>query len=728
MSETPKDFSSDLRISVAPVAVALVVVAGLLRLYPATDTSDHAFSMLFSIGTAGVAALALWIESKRPLMGRWFVVGAIGVLLCVWGARFDVPEVLCLLVVPAALAATLLGVRAALVATAGVSMVLIAALLVAPRIAAPGVRPALVWVTLGTAWIIYALMAAVYQRATHLAAWSWGFYKEGLGLSETAHRSRAELLQAIDDLTYANRQLALAEKRVIAQRALAEEAQQAKAAFVARVSHEFRSPLNIIIGMVNLMVETPELYAGTFPPQAAAHLRIVYRTCRHLAGMIDDVLDMSQAEAGRIILHYSQANLADVLHGVIELVQPVIREKGLTCTVAVPSTLPVVACDVMRIRQIALNLLSNAARLTERGGITVTAEAEGAGVLLSVRDTGPGIAPDEAQRIFEPYYRGSAALGQWQDSQGSGLGLSISKHLVMLHGGEMWLETALGVGTTFYVRLPFSPPSTPVATPNRWIQEDWEWHERESRPSFATAHYKPRVVVCDPRGGLYAALSRVSDRVELVETRVLSDALAEVRRSAAQVLMINAGSVEALWSDAHHAARQAPDVPVVGCVCHGGIPPHVADGVATYLIKPVSRDNLHDAIDALARPVERVLIVDDDADTRELLSFYVKAYDVGISIEMAETGAQALAALQNARPDLILLDLVLGEVDGWQILEAKAHNHDLADTPVIIVTAQDPTPAPPRSQVLLATMGDGIALEKLVDGAAVVSAVMSGAP
>jgi CheY-like chemotaxis protein len=478
--------------------------------------------------------------------------------------------------------------------------------------------------------------------------------------------------------------------------------------------------------MISLMVESPELYDGVFPPQAAAHLRIVYRTCQHLAGMIDDVLDMSQVEAGRMTLHYTQANLAEVLHAALDLVRPVLAEKGLTCQVEVPNTLPVVACDVVRIRQIVLNLLSNAARLTTQGGITLKAERELASVVLSVADTGPGIAPEAAECIFEPYYRGAVSSLTWQDNKGSGLGLSISKQLVTLHGGEMWLESTPGEGTTFYVRLPFSPPDGPVAAPNRWIREEWLWHDRESRPSFALSHYKPRIVICDQVGGLYATLSRVTDRVEFVETRALSQALTELQHNAAQVLLLNAPTLSALWDAARKAAREAPDVPILGCLCSSGIADRLPTKTSTYLIKPITRDRLHTAMESLTQSINRVLIVDDDADTRELLSLYVQAYDVMVDVVMAENGEQALALLRETHPDLVLLDLVMGEIDGWQVLEAKQNDEELEDIPVIIITAQDPNPEPPRSRVLLTTVGDGIALDKLVDGAAVLSAVMSG--
>lgn len=726
MPETNSKFSSDLRISITPVIVALLIMAVMFRVFAPEDLPRRSMSFLFGVITASVAALAGLLEHKKSLLGRWFLIIAIGILLCICGTWFDIAETLCFLIVPTILSAVLISLPAALMTTASVSVLLFAILRFPQHFATFSTRPVLIWVILIVIWITYGLMIAVYLPVYHLAEWSWTNYQQGLTLAENARSNKAELLQVVDDLTHANRQLALSQQRMIALRSIAEEAQQAKSAFVARVSHEFRSPLNIIIGMINLLVEAPELYSGPIPPQAMAQLRIVHRTCQHLASMVDDVLDLSQTEAERMILHYSQVNLADVLNAAIEFIQPLLKEKGLSCQVFIPSTLPLVACDLVRIRQIVLNLLSNAMRFTSKGGITIRVECEENNLLLSVADTGPGIAPEDTQRIFEPYYRGSGSTVQWQDNQGSGLGLSISKQLVLLHGGAMWLESTLGVGTTFYIRLPFSPPVSPRAAPNRWIQEEWLWRERQTRPNFSNSHYKPRVVVYDQVGGLYAELCRVSDRVELVNTAALSHALTELQKNDAQVLLLNAPSLTTLWDDASKVVDQALGIPIIGCVCHTHIGQLLPPEASHYLIKPITRDDLYTAIESLTPSVERLLIVDDDADTRELLSFYIKAYDVMIDISTAESGKQALAILDDWRPDLIFLDLVMSEMGGWQVLEAMRMEPELTDIPVIIITAQDPTPEPPQSEVLLATMGGGISLLKLIDSVAVLSVVMTG--
>ena len=226
--------------------------------------------------------------------------------------------------------------------------------------------------------------------------------------AEEVRSRRAEVEQALADLEHANRQLALANERMAVLRAIAEEAQKSKTEFVARVSHEFRTPLNMIIGLVDLLVETPEVYGEALPTAFFEDLKIVHRNCEHLSSMVSDVLDLSQVEAGRVALHQERVNLAELIDGAVAVVASLLERKGLALAVEVPPDLPVIYCDPTRIRQVVLNLVSNAVRFTERGGITIRAAQEGDAVQVSVADTGPGITPEDALRIFEPFCQGNA--------------------------------------------------------------------------------------------------------------------------------------------------------------------------------------------------------------------------------------------------------------------------------------------------------------------------------
>ena len=305
-------------------------------------------------------------------------------------------------------------------------------------------------------------------------------------------------------------------------RQLAEDERKAKEVFVARVSHEFRTPLNVIIGMVSLMVDNPRLY-GEFPARAMEHLETVYRTCKHLASMIDDVLDLSQADSGRVTIHRERVPLRDILDTSLNVVRPLLDRKGLALSLELADDLPEIDCDRVRIRQVILNLLSNAARFTDEGGITVTACQQGADVLIDVADSGPGIAAEDVDRIFQPFVQGGN--DPLRTRGGSGLGLSISKQFVELHGGRIWLESEPGKGTVFHVQLPVAAPPPPAANAARWMVEDWSWYEGRNGPGLKDDQYRPRVVVYDETGELRHALDRRTEEVEVVDAGSLSAAI-----------------------------------------------------------------------------------------------------------------------------------------------------------------------------------------------------------
>jgi len=384
--------------------------------------------------------------------------------------------------------------------------------------------------------------------------------------------------------------------------------------------------------------------------------------------------------------------------------------------------LPEIYCDRTRIRQVVLNLMSNAARFTDEGRITIYVVKEGSCVIVSVADTGPGILPKDAERIFEPFCQGTSKL--WRDKSGSGLGLSISKQFVELHSGRIWLESEPGVGTTFSFELPISPPMGHVIRPGHWIREDWVWVERPSGPKVPRLPPKERVVICDETGVLYSSFSHNSDKVELIDTRNLAQATQELWRCPAHAVLLNATSPNALWSLVERARLKISDTPLIGCC----VPPQTKEalevGAAGYLIKPVKRADLEKAIQALGKPVRRVLAVDDDADVLQLWSRMLHACDDKLEVATASSGEQALDELCKNPPDLVLLDIVMPDMDGWQVLELKGQDETIKDIPILLITAQDPTGRPLASRVLLATMGEGLSLNKLLRGSLELSALL----
>jgi len=495
-------------------------------------------------------------------------------------------------------------------------------------------------------------------------------------------------------------------------RLIAEEAQKAKTRFVARVSHEFRTPLNMIIGLVDLMVESPEMYDVTLSPRMREDLKTVHRNCEHLADMVNDVLDLTRIEADRMVLHKERVDIRSVMESATDVVRPLLSGKHLALHISVPDDLPEVYCDRTRIEQVILNLMSNAARYTEAGGISVAVAPQNQHVLVSVKDTGPGIPPEDVERIFEPFCQGTSDL--WRDKGGSGLGLSISKQFVELHGGRMWVESELGKGTTFTFDLPISAPIAPITRPGHRIREDWIWYQHQSKPNLPESQYNARFVTCDETGNLSAWLKLYTAEVEIVDTRDLDQAIKTLQQTPAHAVLLNAATLESAWPLVQAVTRQVSGTPIIGCSVPPGFERARASGALGHLIKPVTRADLKQALKAAGHPVRRVLVVDDDPSALQLFSSMLHVCDPSLEIVTAPGGQQALDQLRHTSPDLMLLDIVMPEMDGWQVLEAMTRDEEMPKVSTFFVSAQDPSDQPLTSGFLLATMDRGLSLSQLL--------------
>jgi CheY-like chemotaxis protein/anti-sigma regulatory factor (Ser/Thr protein kinase) len=441
--------------------------------------------------------------------------------------------------------------------------------------------------------------------------------------------------------------------------------------------------------------------------------------------MVNDVLDLTQTEAGQLALHREQVDLRGIIESSEEAVRPLLEKKQLALQVTFSGDLPEVYCDRTRIRQVILNLISNAARFTEVGGITIMVACQDQQVLVSVTDTGPGIAPEDAGRIFEPFWQGTRPL--WRDKGGSGLGLRISKRFVELHGGRMWFESTPGMGTSFFFTLPISMPVEHIVRSGHQLREEWVWREqafKAGQPSSTDQLVKPRVIVCDETGMLYPRFTRCLDGVEFVNAGDLVQAERNLRECPASALVINAVAADDPWALVEAVRRQAPGTPVIGCSVPRLTERAIHAGALGYLIKPITRADLEDALAAVGKPVRRVMVVDDDPEFLQLLGRMLYTCDSALEIVMASSGEEALDGLRRAPADLLLLDIMMPGMDGWQVLEAVRGDERLKDVPTFFVSAQDPAGQPLVSEFLLATMDGGLSLSKLLRCSLEISALL----
>ena len=721
--KTRTGFDPDLRVSPKWVLAALALLGFALAYASEAVRLSPVRLPLQVLANVGYGlALGLWLlGERRPRIARWSTMVALIALVFLAGGLLERPGILGLLGIPTALIAAVISIQAAAGAAAGVT----ALLLLLTRTGVISVDPISSAVALLATWGGVAVMVGAYQPVFQLRDWLDEYFEQAQSWLREAREHRAELEQALGDLAHANRQLSLASERMVMLRSVAEEAEQTKAAFVAKVSHEFRTPLNMIIGLVGLMVETPEIYPVRLPPDMERDLEVVHRNCRHLSSMIDDVLDLTRIETGRVTLRREQVDLADIVEEATLAVRPLIEKKGIALSVDVPRDLPLVYCDRTRIRQVVVNLVSNAARFTEEGSITVSVAQRDSTVRVSVTDTGPGVSFEDAERIFEPFCQGRDSA--WRDKGGSGLGLSVSRQFVTLHQGRMWLESELGVGSSFIFELPLTPSVERMVVPSRWIRDDWVWREEAFRTESAGLSdqwSRPRMVVCDGTGGIAAELARYADEVEFVEADDLAQAVELVRECPAAAVLFNDDCIAGLSDGFHEAARSMGHTPVIGCAVPQSDRRAVNAGAAAHLIKPIMRTDLEGAIRDLGRPVRRVLLVDDDPDVLHLFTRMLLIYDGRLDIVTASSGEDALEKLRKTDFDLVLLDLVMPEVDGWQVLERMGDDPRIGQVPVFLVSARDPADSPPGTPELLVSIDPEMSINKLLRCSLAISSLL----
>lgn len=683
------------------VALLLAGLAAVLAgdMHGATATRTRWF--LLGLGLYAVAGMAWLLAYWHPSWGRWFISLVVVALLALTLSWWNTPALFALTPLPVLLAMVLLGFRAATAIVCLQQLLWVIGLQFLPNLTVTTVilNSLAGWATLG-------LLLAMDWPLQRMLQWSWQHYERMQHLLEETRDRKQAQQQVLDELVHANRQLDLLNERLAAMRLLAEEAHKAKATFVAKVSHEFRTPLNMIIGLIDLWMDTPAFDHDALPAGLLTDLQVVHRNCVHLSNMINDVLDLSQSETGRLVLHREWVDLREEIQSAVSVVRPLLNRKQLYLHLQQPDELPAIYCDRTRIRQVLLNLLSNAVRYTERGGIEVAIQQEAQAVVVRVTDSGPGIAPADAERIFEPFYQ--ATSGFWRDRNGSGLGLTISRQFIELHDGRIWLESEPGVGSMFAFKLPIFPVALPVSPPTRWINGEWLWHARDQRPPLPQLPYHQRVVVCDPTGEVSPLLAKADERVEFVEAEELGQALQALALCPAHALIINTLTPTELPSLMQRAKVAMPDTPILGVAMTPPLDEDLAPGVLRYLLKPITRGDLRAVLQAVDPPVRRVLLIDDDPEFCHLVIRLLRSDDATMEIAVAADGEEGWIMLLNQPPDLILLDLTMPNLTGWQLLERKQRHASLCTIPVTIISAQDPLSQPMTSDILMVSVGQGI--------------------
>jgi signal transduction histidine kinase/CheY-like chemotaxis protein len=549
------------------------------------------------------------------------------------------------------------------------------------------------------------------------------YYRRAQELLEEARDRRLLLNQANQDLTEAYLQLARMTDLLRASRLEAEMARRAKEEFVANVSHELRTPLNMIIGFSEMILRSPATYGRRLPKPLLSDMGVIHRNSQHLAQLINDVLELSQSEAGQMSLNREPVDLVTLVQEAMEAVRPLYQARKLDLKADIPSSAPRVWCDRLRVRQILLNLLSNAGRFTEVGGVRVSVSLKESEVIFHVVDSGPGIPPDRRERIFEPFHQAHAPTERILG--GSGLGLSISKRLVELHGGRMWLESDVGRGSKFSFSLPRDRVDLEASDAARWVNP-YARYEPRTRPRIVELP-EPQfhLLVLEQEDVLQHQVRAHLGAVHLTGVQTIEALKAEVAAGPPDIVLIN----DAQAMEARHPVCTALGLPartpVVSCHVPGKREACERLNVVDYLVKPVTHSALLAAAERIAPAGGSLLVVEDDREMGRLIARQLTVAGREYRVLRAEDGAGALAMMRARHPDAVLLDLGLPDKDGYQVLLEKDADPAIQCIPVVIVSARDPLGGAVVASGLQVGLAGGLSARDVILCAAAIGQALS---
>jgi signal transduction histidine kinase/CheY-like chemotaxis protein len=477
----------------------------------------------------------------------------------------------------------------------------------------------------------------------------------------------------------ANEQL----QREIAERKRAEEAaeaaNQSKSAFLANMSHELRTPLNAIIGYSEILMEEAEdLGHEEFIPD----VQKIHVSGKHLLVLINNILDLSKVEAGKMELYLETFHIPNMIEDVVSTIQPLVDKNANTLKVNCEVDLGTVHADLTKLRQVLFNLLSNACKFTEQGTIYLDVTRvikDGLGwFTFSVRDTGIGMTSEQMAKLFQAFSQVHDPVGS--SYGGTGLGLVISKRFCQMMGGDISVNSEYGAGSTFTIRLPAESQfrvEGPVAP-----AED----RAEPLPEEASS-----VLVIDDDPNVQDLMRRLLSKEGF---RVVTASAGEEGLKLAGELRPDVITLDVImpsmdgWAvlSALKANPELADIPVIMLTIMDSKNMGYTLGASDYLTKPIDRDRLSTILQKYRRdlPQFQVLLVEDDV--RQML------LKTGCSVIEAENGRVALERIADSQPALILLDLMMPEMDGFQFVAELRNHEQWRSIPVVVITAKDITP------------------------------------
>ncbi len=475
----------------------------------------------------------------------------------------------------------------------------------------------------------------------------------------------------------------------------AKEANKAKSAFLAKMSHELRTPMNAIIGYSEILLEDAE---DGGDESSAADLRKILSAARHLLGLINDVLDLSKIEAGRMDLYIEQFDPATIIGEVASTIQPLMDKNHNRLALETGENLGSMSADMTKLRQVLFNLLSNAAKFTSNGTITLSAhrlKRDRDWLEFNVSDTGIGMTPEQLGKLFEAFTQAEASTTAKYG--GTGLGLAISRQFARLMGGDITVTSVAGQGTTFSVLIPAvveankgKQPAAAAAKPTAPVV---------AAAPIANAPAKPhqgRVLIIDDDAAVHDSLTALLGNAgyAVTGTRDGREGLALAQAQPPDVVILDMLLPSIDGESVLNRFKAVPElehIPIILVTLSEKDGLGLTLGASDYVTKPIEAHRLLGILTS-CRPGQLktpIMVVEDDAPTREVIVRLLTRENW--PVVQAENGRQAIEIMQAAPPSLVLLDLLMPELDGFGVLRAMRVNPDWRDIPVVVLTSIDLT-------------------------------------
>ena len=460
----------------------------------------------------------------------------------------------------------------------------------------------------------------------------------------------------------------------------AEAANEAKSTFLANMSHELRTPLNAIIGYSEMLIEDAEDENEDFIPD----LDKINGSGKHLLGLINDILDLSKVESGKMELYIEEFDLKKIIEEVETTIKPLVEKNGNKLVVEYKTDIEKISADLTKMRQILLNLLSNSAKFTKDGTITIlvaSSEIIKNAVDFNISDTGIGMTPDQVDKVFKPFTQADEKTTR--KFGGTGLGLTITKMFAEMMGGDINLKSKEGEGTTFTVTIPVD-----VVDPK---EQDIVLNTDISKSELGYT-----VLVIDDDDNAQDMMKKFLEKqnVSILQAKSGEDGLKLAAEHMPDAITLDVMMPEMDGWEVLTALQSndiTKNIPVIMLTMADEPDIGFSLGATDYLTKPVNWDQLSGILNRhkIESDSQTILIVEDDETTREMLKKSLESND--FKVRIAKNGKEGLDKVKVSKPGLVLLDLMMPEMDGFEFAEKLRENKDWLDIPVVVITAKDLT-------------------------------------